>query len=339
MQVRYQVFISSTFSDLEEERRSVERVIRELDHIPVGMELFPSADNTAWEFIEQNLDNTDYFVLIIGGRYGTTDESGISFTEREYDRAMEKGIPVLPFLHKNPDEISKGKSEMDKSAQKKLAAFRKKIEKEHHCKYWIPADLSKDVALALVYAINYDPRQGWVRGDLVEDSTKLLRRINELDEENGCLRQAVANAAEQNRYDEFRQGSDEIELTFRSKEGELCISVTLHKLFLALAPHLIVPTPADDLAYLLLNELKSDGILNKKSLSIVRAQLIVLDLIDISSVERMYEHFERQSRMVGSMMGMPRHFTIEKWCLSERGRRIYASSVALRRTKNDEQPG
>jgi hypothetical protein len=38
--------------------------------------------------------------LIVGGRYGSVDETGISFTEREYDYAYEKGLHILAFVHK-----------------------------------------------------------------------------------------------------------------------------------------------------------------------------------------------------------------------------------------------
>ena len=41
MDKRYQVFISSTFEDLQEERRQVMQALLALDCIPTGMELFP----------------------------------------------------------------------------------------------------------------------------------------------------------------------------------------------------------------------------------------------------------------------------------------------------------
>lgn len=44
MEKRYQVFISSTFSDLMDERSKVMRTIMSLDCIPAGMELFPAMD-------------------------------------------------------------------------------------------------------------------------------------------------------------------------------------------------------------------------------------------------------------------------------------------------------
>jgi hypothetical protein len=44
---KYQVFISSTFTDLIEERRSVTEVILGMGHVPVGMELFEAVTRTS----------------------------------------------------------------------------------------------------------------------------------------------------------------------------------------------------------------------------------------------------------------------------------------------------
>ena len=77
LEKRYQVFISSTFRDLVEERQSVLKAVLELNHMPAGMELFPAGDDTAWKLIMDVIDASDYYVLIIGGRYGSLDEMGI----------------------------------------------------------------------------------------------------------------------------------------------------------------------------------------------------------------------------------------------------------------------
>jgi len=79
MDKRYQIFISSTYADLKEERRRVIQTVMELDCIPAGMELFPAADEEQFEFIKRVIDDCDYYLLIIGGRYGsTTDQQGRS---------------------------------------------------------------------------------------------------------------------------------------------------------------------------------------------------------------------------------------------------------------------
>src|SRR6266704_4529986 len=110
---RYQVFISSTYADLKEERRRVTETVIELDCIPAGMELFPAADEEQFEFIKRVIDDCDYYLLIIGGRYGSTSEAGISYTEQEYDYAINRGLKVIALLHENPDEIAFGKSEQN----------------------------------------------------------------------------------------------------------------------------------------------------------------------------------------------------------------------------------
>jgi len=44
MSAKYQVFVSSTFQDLSDERELVIKAILEMGHIPVGMEMFSAAD-------------------------------------------------------------------------------------------------------------------------------------------------------------------------------------------------------------------------------------------------------------------------------------------------------
>lgn len=88
MDKRYQVFVSSTYSDLHEERSKVIQTLMEMDCIPAGMELFPAIDQEQFEFIKKVIDDCDYYLLIIGGRYGSLTNDGISFTEKEYDYAV-----------------------------------------------------------------------------------------------------------------------------------------------------------------------------------------------------------------------------------------------------------
>jgi hypothetical protein len=109
MEKRYQVFVSSTFRDLVDERQGALKSILELNHMPAGMELFPASDESAWQLIKDLIDSSDYYVLLIGGRYGSLDEEGIGYTEKEYDYAVAKKKPVIPLLHKNPDNLPRVK--------------------------------------------------------------------------------------------------------------------------------------------------------------------------------------------------------------------------------------
>src|SRR6266481_677947 len=127
MDKRYQIFISSTYADLKEERRRVIQTEMELDCIPAGMELFPAADEDQFEFIKRVIDDCDYYLLIIGGRYGSTSEDGISYTEKEYDYALSRGLKVIALIHENPDEIPLGKSEKDPQLWERLRLFRDRV--------------------------------------------------------------------------------------------------------------------------------------------------------------------------------------------------------------------
>ena len=65
MEIKYQVFVSSTYKDLLEERQEVIQALLELDCIPVGMELFPATDDDQWTLIKRLIDDCDYYILII----------------------------------------------------------------------------------------------------------------------------------------------------------------------------------------------------------------------------------------------------------------------------------
>ncbi|RFP77413.1 DUF4062 domain-containing protein [Hydrogenophaga borbori] len=175
MDKRYQVFVSSTFTDLKDERQGVLKAILELDHMPAGMELFPATDASAWQLITDVIDASDYYVLIVGGRYGSLDETGIGYTEKEYDHAVATKKPVVPLLHEKPDNLPRDKTETDASAWKRLTAFREKVEKRHTCVYWKNAeDLKSKVIVGLTAIIKRQPMVGWVRADQVPTGATLV---------------------------------------------------------------------------------------------------------------------------------------------------------------------
>ncbi|PKI01478.1 DUF4062 domain-containing protein [Glaciecola sp. 33A] len=188
MDKRYQVFVSSTYIDLREERQSVLQTLMEMDCIPAGMELFPAADEEQWEFIKRIIDDCDYYLLIIGGRYGSTADDGLSYTEKEFDYAVSKGIKVIALLHKAPDELPRSKSETEESNYQKLQDFRDKVSDGRLIRFWDnPAQLPGEVSLSLNKTMKMFPAIGWLRADS-SASPELLAEINELRKENNSLK-------------------------------------------------------------------------------------------------------------------------------------------------------
>lgn len=180
MNKRYQVFISSTYADLKDERSKVIQTIMELDCIPAGMELFPAIDDEQFEFIKKIIDDCDYYILIIGGRYGSISSDGLSYTEKEYDYAVEKNIKIIALIHQNPEEIPFGKSEQSEILQKKLNAFRYKVSNNRLIKFWNNAEeLSGLVALSLSKTIKTYPAIGWIRANSVSNP-EIYQELNEI---------------------------------------------------------------------------------------------------------------------------------------------------------------
>jgi hypothetical protein len=133
----------------------------EIDCIPAGMEWFPATDEPPWKLITTILDESDYYIVIVGGRYGSTDAEGLGFTEREYDYARPR-IPGLAFLYDAP----KGASPEDPEAAEKLKAFRDKIEndRERMFQRWSDAkELAAKVAHCITRLKDEKKSEGWIR--------------------------------------------------------------------------------------------------------------------------------------------------------------------------------
>ena len=183
---RYQVFVSSTYQDLIEERQHVMQALLETKCIPTGMELFPAASTQQWDLIQRVIDECDYYVVIVGGRYGSVSETGVGYTEREFDYAVKKGKPVLGFYHANPEEIPAKKIEKDDSGKRAHAAFVAKV-KARLCRPWLtPSELGSAVKSAILNELEYNPRPGWIRADSVPNPDavdKLKQKIADLEEQ------------------------------------------------------------------------------------------------------------------------------------------------------------
>ena len=188
MQKKYQVFVSSTYSDLKKERKKVQEALLMADCIPAGMEAFVAANEEQFEIIKKVIDLCDYYVLIIGGRYGSVSkQSGISYTEMEYDYAIEKGLPILVFAIDEKIKLQGSKRESDPVLISKLKQFREKAMSNRLASIWKDeGDLVGKVAISIMKAEADNARPGWIRGDGL-NPTELLKQINELQTENKRL--------------------------------------------------------------------------------------------------------------------------------------------------------
>ena len=170
MEVKYQVFVSSTYEDLKDERKEISQAILESNCIPAGMELFPASNLAQWEVIKRVIDDSDFYLLILAGKYGSMgkDESGnnVGYTEMEFDYALKTGKPVLALVHEDVEMLPRSKVETTTKKSYLLKLFQKKVYQGRLIKKWNNKDNLKSAALtALAEMKRTTDAPGWVRAD------------------------------------------------------------------------------------------------------------------------------------------------------------------------------
>jgi len=178
------------------------------------MELFPAANDTQWEWIKRVIKESDYYIVVVAGRYGSVSTlTGQSYTEMEYRYAIEIGKPVIAFLHENPDELLVGKTEREPSSQQKLMKFRELLQLRL-CKYWSnPTDLGAKVSRSITQLMKQHPAVGWIRADSIpkgESAEDLLA----LQRENETLKKRLAKVISEGPADTeyLAQGNEEFSI-------------------------------------------------------------------------------------------------------------------------------
>lgn len=195
---RLQVFVSSTYQDLKIERQSAVEAILSAGHIPAGMELFTAGDESQMEVIKQWIDESDVYLLILGGRYGSIDpDSGKSYTHLEYEYALASGMPVFACVI-NEDAIDRkvhdhGKDMIETDNAKELKLFRELVLSKIS-KFWSD---SKDIKIVVTETLSHLARRedlvGWVRPSEQADIPALADEIARLSKENSALRSHIGN--------------------------------------------------------------------------------------------------------------------------------------------------
>ncbi|MBI3502238.1 MAG: DUF4062 domain-containing protein [Bacteroidetes bacterium] len=168
---KYQIFISSTFTDLKKEREAAVEAILKAGHIPAGMELFKAGKETL-ETIQKWIDESDLYILILGGRYGSIhEESGKSYTEIEYRYALEKN--KFPFAIIIKDEALKNKVKdlgekdaIEVNNTDKYDAFKKYVQKSICAFFDDEKDIKLHIANNITNIINENGHllNGWISG-------------------------------------------------------------------------------------------------------------------------------------------------------------------------------
>jgi len=143
------VFISSTYYDLIDYRRRVWETLSELDLRILGMEKFGARSTTPLQTCLEQVDKSDIFVGIIGFRYGSVEKtSKKSYTQLEYERAIEKGIETLIYFYSDNAYIKTSNIEQGINARR-LEKFKKTLRRHTTDSFIDPDDLAYKIQVRI----------------------------------------------------------------------------------------------------------------------------------------------------------------------------------------------
>ncbi len=143
------IFISSTFMDLENHRSAVSDILLRMKLQFSAMEFFGSRTDEAVPACMKEIDECNFFIGIYAWRYGwIPPDSDVSITEHEYNYACKKSKKRLCYtVNENhqwrPSLIDKGTN------YDKLEKFKFKISQSVRSKYTTPDNLAKQIAADL----------------------------------------------------------------------------------------------------------------------------------------------------------------------------------------------
>ncbi|WP_165788034.1 DUF4062 domain-containing protein [Arthrobacter glacialis] len=295
---KYQVFVSSTYEDLKDERDQVIRAVLEMGHIPVGMEMFSAADDQQWKIIARHIEESDYYAVIIAHRLGSLADGGLSYTRKEYEFAASKGIPILGFVLNDNASWPANRVDTSTGTKKALIEF-KNLVKEKPVGFWSNAeDLYGKFLVALMKAITANPREGWVRASSAEGGPAVTAEVVRLSSENATLRQQLADAKAASVKDQLDLEQQTLQTMFDTTrkpsyryEGDNAwqddATVTLFDAFHWLGKELIVESDIRDMANTLAMHIRTDkdkqwNTVAHNQLRSLIADLMALDLVQPS---------------------------------------------------------
>ncbi|WP_051397815.1 DUF4062 domain-containing protein [Runella limosa] len=183
MEKRLQVFVSSTFNDLKDEREDIMKTLLKLKCLPAGMEFFPATGESQLEYILPIIDESDIYIIIIAGKYGSISGDGLSYTETEFDYAVKKKKPILAFIHQNVLKLTGDKLETDSLKRKKLLKFIEKVKTGRIVNFWnSKSDLVNQVTTSLSISLQNSSSLGWVRFSDVTNEYEKREKAVDFDE-------------------------------------------------------------------------------------------------------------------------------------------------------------
>ena len=171
----YSAFISSAFNSLRDERNTVINNLLDFRVLPIGMEHFTVSTTGEFSDIEELIDDSDFFIVLLGSAYGSCDENGVSWTEREYLYALTRKKPILAIIcdelsaNLNKNEFELSEDELKQLRFCKSISFAREITEEFSI---------KTIMGQFFNSLIFSKCIGWTRIDDINKNQKALEQWN-----------------------------------------------------------------------------------------------------------------------------------------------------------------
>jgi hypothetical protein len=299
------------------------------------MELFPASSDDQWTLIKRVIDDCDYYLVIVAGRYGSVDSNGIGYTEKEYDYAVTTGKPVIAFLHQDPQSIAARYTDQHPELRQKLASFRTKVQ-TRMCKYWTNADeLGAVVSRSYVRLIKTHPVEGWVKARYAKTAED-LEKVNQMHEQIRVLEQEVAKLRQigRARAPNLAQGTDPVmlkyKLRYKDSDEALIFQTTWNEVFAVVAAKAIDLDTEWSIRYEIDEWIARCAGHSERTIEITGAsfQLIKIQFFSLGLI-----HTRLKSEFMTSHGGSTHEQTTVLWELTDEGRLALGELLAAKRVE------
>jgi len=267
MDKKYFIYISSTDTNLKNEKIELCRLITELGAIPICMDGFDISEEEDRRIIRKSLESCDYFINITAFKRGEMIGSS-SVSELEYSWAIKSRIPVFALIISDTARWKDSKKEKEEPAKMALEDFKAKLRQNSNISWNNIGDLKSKTLALISREMFLKPRQGWVPSDEMMNSSvanEMSRLIRENETLKSRLRMEGTDIVKRIRS-QMRQAlrvmsANRVSLSFyytQSENWENTKSFRYIKIFRLLAPELISSKTIGEISHFLGNILNPD---------------------------------------------------------------------------------
>lgn len=175
MKKRYSAFVSSVYRSLIDEREEVIKCLLNMQWIPICMEYFTVSSSENFSALQDLIDDSDIVILLLGREYGSVDEDGISWTEKEFDYAKKHGKPICALACPEFVELERQDPETVTPEEQKQLDFSKKV---GYARRFSENGQIREFLMQFIGGENRDGYIGWARNRGTERMQAAWRQEN-----------------------------------------------------------------------------------------------------------------------------------------------------------------